>query len=296
MTLLSVTAFAETDISSDPKVSMSTGNVVFDGGVAPAIQLLYDGYKMNSPADYTWDGKYYTTSACTVDAGAIGDLEVGTYYVKVVGAGVYTGTRVASFDVTKKPIEVNLVAPLAKTYGDADPALEDANIDWTGAAFKAPDDKTVFTGTLTYTYDNGNVGNHDIVVTGYNAKNYTLKVNGGLTINPKAIAAGMITPVTLSEIYKGATFTEFAVNIKDGSKPLVAGTDFNLGVYTTEDVDVAVAAGEPINVGTYYLGISSKAGANYSVAATTLVGTFEITQAGLTVRALNQTKVYNGTN
>ena len=292
MTLLSVTAFAETDISSDPKVSMSTGNVVFGGAVAPAIQLLYDGYKMTSPDDYTWDGKYYTTSACTVEAGDINELEVGTYWVKVVGVGVYTGTRTASFEVTKKPIVVALLAPLAKVYGAADPALTDANINWAGAAFEGTDDKSVFSGSLTYTYDNGNVGNHDIDITGYTAKNYTLTVTGGITITAKPIAAGMITPVTLSETYKAAAFETFAVNIKDGTTPLVAGTDFVLGVYSDEAMTTPAV---PTNVGTYYLGISTKGGANYSVATEpTAVGTFEITKAGLTVRALNQTKVYTG--
>lgn len=301
MAFMSLAAFAETDISSDPKVSMSTGNVVFGGGDAPALQLLYDGYKMtiddgndlNGPEDYKWDGKYYTTSACTVEAGAINELVVGTYWIKVVGEGVYTGTRTQSFEVTKKPIEVALLAPLTKVYGAADPALTDDNIDWTGAAFEGADDESVFSGSLTYTYDNGNVGNHDINITGYTADNYTLTVTGGITINAKPIAAGMITPVTLSESYKAAAFETFAVNIKDGTTPLVAGTDFVLGVYSDEAMTTPAA---PTNVGIYYLGISSKGGANYSVATEpTAVGTFEITQAGLTVRALDQTKVYNGT-
>ena len=299
MTLLPLAGWAQTtDISSDPKVSMSTGNTVFGGVTAPAIQVLYDGYKLTKddgigdPEDYSWDGKYYTTSACTVEAGDIDELEVGTYWVKVVGVGVYTGTRTASFEVTKKPIVVALLAPLAKVYGAADPALTDANINWTGAAFEGTDDKSVFSGSLTYTYDNGNVGNHDIDITGYTAKNYTLTVTGGINITAKPIAAGMITAVTLSETYKAEAFTEFAVNIKDGATPLVAGTDFLLGVYSDEAMTTPAA---PTYVGTYYLGISTKAGANYSVATEpTAVGTFEITKAGLTVRALNQTKVYTG--
>ena len=303
LSLLPLAGWAQTtDISSDPKVSMSTGNTVFGGSAAPAIQVLYDGYKLTQtsdpedPKDYSWDGKYYTTSACDVEAedgAAISALPVKTYYIKVVGQGVYTGTRVASFEVTKKPITVALNSALTKVYGAADPALTDENINWTGAGFEGTDDESVFSGSLTYTYDNGNVGNHDIEITGYTADNYTLTVTGGINITAKPIAAGMITPVTLSQTYKGAAFETFAVNIKDGATPLVAGTDFVLKVYNNEAMTEENAT--PTNCGTYYLGISSKGSANYSVATEpTAVGTFKITKAGLTVRALDQTKVYTG--
>lgn len=313
MAFMSLAAFAETDISSDPKVSMSTGNVVYGGDVAPALQLLYDGYKMtiddgndlNGPEDYKWDGKYYTTSACTVEAGAINKLVVGTYWIKVVGEGVYTGTRTQSFEVTKAEVTVALAGGgLTKVFGAADPEIDADDIAWPttetarhAAGFVGNDDKTVFNLTsLAYTHEGVNVSAtpYPVTVTGATADNYTLKITGGITITAKPIAAGMITPVTLSEKYKGAAFTEFAVNIKDGTTPLAAGTDFTLGVYSDEAMTTPAT---PLDKGTYYLGISNKADANYSVAVNpTAVGTFEIEQAGLTVRALNQTKVYNNSN
>ena len=303
MAFMSLAAFAETDISSDPKVSMSTANVTYGAGIAPAIQMLYDGYKMTTTDDYTWDGNYYTTSACTAVAKddtetpyTIDNLPAGTYWVKVTGKGVYTGTRSQSFEVLKAAVTVDLVGGnLEKVFGAADPALTAGDIDWTTAVgFVGTDDENVFNLTsLTYTHEgvNASAVPYPVTVTGATADNYTLTINGGILITPKAIAAGMITSVTLSEKYKGAVFTEFAVNIKDGSTPLVAGTDFVLGAYTAADLATPAS---PKNVGTYYLGITNKADANYSVAAATLVGTFEIEQAGLTVRALNQTKVYNG--
>ena len=313
MAFMSLAAFAETDISSDPKVSMSTGNVVYGGDDAPALQLLYDGYKMtiddgndlNGLEDYKWDGKYYTTSACTVEAGAINKLVVGTYWIKVVGEGVYTGTRTQSFEVTKAEVTVALAGGgLTKVFGAADPEIDADDIAWPttetarhAAGFVGNDDKTVFNLTsLAYTHEgvNASATPYPVTVTGATADNYTLKITGGITITAKPIAAGMITPVTLSEKYKGAAFTEFAVNIKDGATPLVAGTDFVLGVYSNEAMTTPAT---PTTVGTYYLGISNKADANYSVAVSpTAVGTFEIEQAGLTVRALNQTKVYNNNN
>ena len=310
MTLLSVTAFAETDISSDPKVSMNTSNVIYGGSVAPAIQMLYDGYKMDG-GDYTWDGKYYTTSACTAEAVdddsdpyTIGTLPAGTYWVQVTGIGVYTGKRAASFEVAKREVTVDLIGGnLTKVYGAADPELTDADIDWTSAAgFVGLDDENVFDLTsLDYTYEgvNASATPYPVTVTGATADNYTLTINGGMLITRKPLVASMITPVTLSEKYNGAVFTTFAVNVKDGSTPLVAGTDFTLKVY--EEAAFTNVVASPKNVRTtedkkYYLAIEDKASANYSVADKFAAGTFEIQQAGLTVRALNQTKVYDGTN
>ena len=310
MTLLSVTAFAETDISSDPKVSMNTSNVIYGGSVAPAIQMLYDGYKMDG-GDYTWDGKYYTTSACTAEAVdddsdpyTIGTLPAGTYWVQVTGIGVYTGKRAASFEVAKREVTVDLIGGnLTKVYGAADPELTDADIDWTSAAgFVGLDDENVFDLTsLDYTYEgvNASATPYPVTVTGATAANYTLTINGGMLITRKPLVEGMITPVTLSEKYNGAVFTTFAVNVKDGSTPLVAGTDFTLKLYTEAAFTNVVAAPKNVRTTTdkkYYLAIEDKASANYSVADKFAAGTFEIQQAGLTVRALNQTKVYDGTN
>ena len=299
LTLLSATAFAVTDISSDPKVSMSTGNVTYGGSTDVAIQVLYDGYKLTAgeDKDYTWDKKYYKDEACTTEAGAINALTVGTYYVKVKGVGVYTGTRVASFQVDKKEITVKLKADLTKVYGEADPALTDDNINWDDAnsQFVGKDTKSVFTGTLTYTHKGVNVGTYDLDVTGLTADNYTLKVEGGLKINAKLITAEFITAVTLSEYYKGAAYTEFAVDVKDGSTVLVPGTDFEVKVYSDKDLKTEATA-KDYRATPYYLAVASKDKANYSVSKALAAGTFTIKKAGLTIRVLPQSKYYDNTN
>ena len=296
LTLLSATAFAVTDISSDPKVSMSTGNVTYGGSTDVAIQVLYDGYKLTAGEDndYTWDKKYYKDEACTTEAGKINALTVGTYYVKVVGVGVYTGTRVASFQVDKREITVTLKKALTKVYGEADPALTEDNINWDGAKFVGKEDKSVFTGSLTYTHKGVNVGDYDLDVTGLTADNYTLKIKGGITITAKPITAEFITAVTLSEYYKGAAYTEFAVDVKDGATALVPGTDFDVKVYSDKDLTKEAEA-KNYSATPYYLAVVSKEKANYSVSKALAAGTFTIKKAGLTIRVLPQSKYYDNT-
>ena len=293
MALVSLTASAVTDISTSTKIQMSTGNVTYGGSEAPTIQLLDEGYKMTTADDYTWDGKYYTTEACTTEAtGTISTLTAGTYWIQVEGKGVYTGKKAQSFEVEKKAVSVAVAGTFSKTYGAADPALTSDDLNWSSASgFVGSDDKTVFTGTLTYTYEGTNVGTYPVTVSGMTADNYTLTITGGITINSKPITAEMITAVELTADYKSAAYDEFAVDVKDGSTPLVAGTDFDVKAYN--EVGMTSEA-TPTSVATYYLAIEGKAGANYSVTPHLAAGTFEIKKVGLRIAAVDKTKVYDG--
>ena len=238
MTLLSVTAFAETDISSDPKVSMNTGNVIYGGGVAPVIQMFYDGYKMTNVeeagTDWQWDHKYYSDAACTTEAKkgetpyTISTLPAGIYYVQVTGKGVYTGKRAASFEVTKRPVTIAVDPALEKTYGDPDPTISAATLAWaTATGFVNEPDyggsldakiayrKGLFEGTtITYTYEgsdgiaNANEGGatYPVTISGLEAHDYSLTVSGGIRINKKEIAEEWFNKVLFSGTYKGAAF------------------------------------------------------------------------------------------
>jgi hypothetical protein len=292
MAFFSLTGFAATDIN---EVNFSVGNVPYGtAAINPATKFLvtYD-ITLVKDTHYTWDGKYYSDEACTTEV-TLATAPVGTYYVKIEGKDAFNGSKVGSFNVEKATVTVGLLAGLTKVFGAADPALTDDNIDWAHAVgFVAPDTKTVFSGSLTYTYESQNIGGpYALNVTGLTADNYTLKVTGGITITAKPITAAMITAAELSKIYKGAAYTaaDVTVTVKDGTTPLVAGTDFEVGLYS--DAALTTPA-TPTDVNTYYLGITEKAGANYSVAGPLAAGTLEITKAGLTVRALAQTKVYN---
>ena len=194
-----------------------------------------------------------------------------------------------------------MVTALTKVYGAADPALLDENIKWTDADGQwvgTGDDKSVFTGTLSYTYEGENVGTHDLSVTGLTADNYYLTVTGGIEITPKTITADFITAVTLSGTYKGAAYTDFAVDVKDGSTPLVAGTDFDVAVYSNPALTSGATA---LNYSAtpYYLGIVTAATGtpNYVVTGDPLpAGTFTLNKAGLTIRALAQSKYFNNSD
>ncbi len=315
LALLPITAFAVTDISTSSKIKMSTGNTAYGANQAPAIQLLDEGYLMikGTAKDYTWDEKYYTTEACDVVAGDINELAVGTYWVKVQGIGVYTGVKKASFEVEKKVVKPTLSIGLSKTYGDDDPVLVKDNINWTttnapsdpddltatDGKFKTAADQTEFKNFLNDIIDyhhsgvNASTEAYPISIEVIESDKYILQIEAGIRINRKEITSGeggMITAVTLSDEYKGENITEFNLNVKDGSTPLVAGTDFVVKAYT--DSEFSSSSVNVRNVGTYYLAIEDKEGTNYSVSGKKPAGSFTVTQALLTVVANDQQEDY----
>ncbi len=280
---------------------ISVPNVEFGTAAFPGagIEIRYGSTLLTLGTDYEIVAGYFVNAddATPVMNGAVpaalNELGVGDYYVKFTGKGGYATTSAAKlFSVTGKLLAAGNItgAPLAaQTYTGS--AITPAT---TG---RLTDGLTTLVEGTHYTvaYSNNINAGTTATITYTGIGDYAGNISETFTINPKNLTAGMITQVELSEIYKGAAFTEFAVNIKDGSTPLVADKDFVLTVYDEEGLTTPVA---PTNVKAapnqyYYLGITNKPGANYNVAAKTKVGTFEITKAGLTVRALNQTMVYN---
>ena len=162
LSLLPLAGWAQTSMDD---VNFSVSSVPYGtAALNPATQFLvtYD-VTLSKDTHYTWDEKYYSDEDCTSEI-TLATADVGTYYVKIEGMSMFVGEKVQSFEVTKRPINVSLIAGLEKVYGAADPALTDENIDWAGAAFQNGQNKSVFSGSLTYTYDNGNVGPHTLNV------------------------------------------------------------------------------------------------------------------------------------
>ena len=253
--------------------------------------------------DYTIDPNFYTDATfATVKTAAdgttpltVGQLPAGTWYIKIAAkeGTAYTGTKAIALTVNKKAVTATLGTALTKVYGAENPALLASNINWSSTDFVNDDNKDVFTGTYDYTLSSENVGTQTINVTGLTADNYTLSITGNFTITAKPITAEMITAVALSDTYKGAAFTTFAVDVKDGATALVAGTDFEVKAYTAENL--SGTAVEPTDVGTYYLAIENKASVNYSVDTHLAAGTFVVNRAGLRIAGKTLTKVYDGT-
>lgn len=304
LSLLPLAGWAQIDISD---ATAGVAAIEYGSTGALTIEVRKDG--AIAAENYTVDANFYEDEGLTTVAKKEGvamtrsQLQAKTYYIKVTGKEDkgYTGTKAIALKVNKKNVTATLSTQLTKVYGAADPALLADNINWTSTAFVTAngDDKTVFSGSYTYTYDGENVGTYAINVTGLTADNYTLTITGdALKITAKPLTASMITKVDLSETYKSAKFTSFAVDVKDGSKTLVAGTDFDVKVYSNEAMTTLASDDELTNATaagtTLYLGIVAKTGANYSVASTLAAGTFKIKKAGLTIRALAQERSYTG--
>ena len=308
MAFFSLTGWAE-DIST---ANVAVGDYTYGNDAALGIKVVWKGETLTSGTEYTWDTHFYGDAACTEDKGTDKTkLEVGTYYVKVtgVGTGGFSGTATGSFNVTKAPLEVTVTmdpAAPTKVYDGTTANPEGVTItSWAGKAADYKNGDTDLggakpvnvTGTLTWSYANANVGDQPITFTGLTFKNYeptyTAKT---IKITPKTLTAAMVTTANFEKTYKGKAFDpdkDLAVTVKDGTTPLVAGTDFNVKVY--EEVGMLTEVAAPKNVGTYYVGVKGIATTNYT-GGPIAVGTFKINKANLTVLVNDQSFVYDGTN
>ena len=259
-------------------------------------KLMYGATTLTEGTDYEIVDGYYLTADATdpvmngTSVATLAQLSVGDYYIKFIGKGGYATTSASKmFSVTGKLLTTAMISstPIeAQTY--------------TGSAItpsttgRLTDGETLVEGTdYTVAFSNNINASTAAKVTYTGIGDYSGTIDETFTINAKPLTTAMITPVELEDTYKGSAFTEFAVNVMDGTTALVPGTDFDVVASTTaNDWSTEVS---PVNVGTYYLGIKAKTGANYTLSATTAAGTFKVNTKGLTIRALAQSKYYDTT-
>lgn len=318
MTLMSFTAWAATDISS---FAIRTQPVQYGTAIAVtniAVRDVEFQADLNQGTDFTLVG-VYSDEACTTPVTGT-KLPVNTYYVKVEGAGTYTGTKTASIQVVKKEIKVTLNwsegnVPLFKTYGEADPTF---TVDYTGAAFETGDNSSVFTGTpalaehsndVAYTTGTSpSVTGVAIELTGITADNYVAKLNDAatgtsgtldftkMTINPKQITPAMFgtaaDATVCKKTYIGAAVTP-SYTITDGTKTLEVGKDYTVTVADGTAITGVLPAGTlttvgsdnvAINVGNY--AVTVEGSKNY-VTTSGLTCSLQIAQAPMTVAVKN---------
>lgn len=306
MAILPLAGWAE-DIST---ANVAVGDYTYGNDAALGIKVVWKGETLTQGTEYTWDTHFYGDAACTEDKGTDKTvLEVGTYYVKVtgVGTGGFSGTAKGSFNVTKAPLEVTVtMSPAApeKVYDGTTANPAGVTIaSWSGKAADYKNDDTDLggakpvnvTGTLTWSYSNANVGDQAITFTGLTFKNYEpTYVDKAIKITPKPLAEGMVTAANFTETYKGKTFDldkDITVTVKDGTTPLVAGTDFKVKAYSDEALTTPAI---PRNAATYYIGVEGVGGTNYTTATPIKVGTLTINKANMTVLANDQEMDYDG--
>ena len=293
MALLPMAGWAQVDIS-EFTITIDKDYHTYDASapsIAVTVKSTSTGLDLDGTDDY--DVVYYNGEQEQVEASAL--KNVGTYYLAATGKGNYTGTtRKVQFNVLPATLNVTPAATgtTTKEY-DGTTDKTDVTLTWSATGYVGGEDASVVSGELDWSYASAAVGSPTITYTGLTATNYNIEyatVNF-LTISKRTMTTSMITPVTLSETYKGKVFVpgDLAVQIADGN--LLTTSDYVIKTYSDEPMTSEVSS--PKNAGTYYIGITAQG--NYQAASTLAAGTFTINKANLTVKANDQSHVYNGT-
>lgn len=194
--------------------------------------------------------------------------------------GQYTVTSAkADAVIAKAPLTIT-AKNATVAYGEAP-----ANNGVEYAGFVTGDESTnSLTGNLTYTYGDyaagKDAGTYPIVPAGVEAENYEIIFkNGALTVSPKTLSTDAIAAID-AVTYNGKAQAP-ALNVKDGTKVLTAGTDYT-AVYSNNT-----------NAGTAKVVITGKG--NYSGTAEQ---TFTINKKPVTVTSgiTAKDREYNSTN
>ena len=125
-------------------------------------------------------------------------------------------------------------------------------------------------------------GTHTITASGGTAANYAITyINGTLTVSQAALT---VTADNQSKVYGGADPTLAYT---------ASGTLYYSDTYLViTDVSLSATTGAAATAGTHTITITGGTAANYVI--TDVSGTLTVSQAGLTVTADNQSKVYGG--
>ncbi len=259
--------FVEGVLSVTPKavtVSAVNKSKVY-GEANPTLTLAYDGL-VNEETSIP------NLSVSTV---ANANSPVGDYAIEASGtADNYTITFVeGTLKVTPKAITVTAVNK-SKVYGEANPEL---TLSYVGLA----NEETSIAGlTVSTVATTGSpVGTYPIVATG-TSSNYAITfVEGALSVTPKAVA---VIAVNKSKVYgeENPTLT-LAYGGLVNEESSIAGLT----------VSTVAKLGSP--VGTYAI-VAAGTSTNYDI--TFVNGTLSITPKGVTVSAVNKSKVYGEAN
>ncbi|WP_186758167.1 MBG domain-containing protein, partial [Echinicola salinicaeni] len=241
------------------------------GATEPSLTVSYSGF-MNGDDETALGG--------TLDVSRASGEDVGTYAITASGytSGNYTISYMdGSFEITQAALTIT-ADDKSKVYGDTDPSL---TVSYSG--FVNGDDETALSGTLDVSRAAGeDVGTYAITASGYTSGNYTISyVDGRFEITPAALT---VTADDQSKVY-GATDPSLTVSysgfVNSDDETVLNGT-----------LDVSRAAGE--DVGTYAITASGYTSGNYTISY--VDGSFEITQAALTITADDKSKVYGATD
>ena len=222
---------SKTDLAT-AGLTFTMASVAYTGAavVLPTTATMDNGTTqttLTQTTDYTVTG--YKASDKTALTSA--PIAAGNYYATIQGNGIYTGTADAAFTIDQadfSKITLTIGAITAQTY--------------TGSEIK-PTPTVTFAGTqlvpgtdFDYSYANNT---NAALSTATPAPTVTLNGKGNFkgtnnvtfTIDPKSVV-GMEVNVSGTYTYTGSAIEPTNIEVKDGSKTLTVGTDYNITSYS----------------------------------------------------------------
>lgn len=253
------------------------------------LSVTDDGRTLEKGTEYTV--AYYSDKACTEEIEAVSDnfKAVGIYYIKITGKAAYDSSEyVISYEI-KPVIVVPTITVKEQSYtGQAViPAKEDVTVKATING----SEQTITDFEIIQCLNNVNIGTAKIVIqlTG----NYTTatKITIGTTQYEGAAEGNfVIAPKKISDcdskydetaVYNGET-QKPGIVIKDGSRTLTEGVDYNVKLYTTNTYESKYEVAGIRNVGKAYVVVSGIGAYANTAQDANLYFTYTITAKPLT--------------
>lgn len=269
-------------IGTDYRVTIPTTNLIYSGTLKEA----------------TVEKANTNIGSITVkyNGSTVKPVNAGTYAVTVditesANYAAMTAVACGSFTIAKKDITVSGVTLQDKTYnGKTDDAVVTAvTFDGlvTGEALTLGTDFTA-----TAAYNNADASTAAAAKATVTLKNTVKANNYNLTSGPDLAATGKVekATTTLSLSAANAVYTGTAYDESKITKTSNVETAPTYTYYTNEDCTTAVANGEPVGVGTYWVkGVIAETTNNTAAEAK---DEFQITKAPLTITANDKTITY----
>lgn len=204
-----ITSVARDMTSSDTTVQV--GDMEYTGAeLKPYVYVYYKNNQLSENVDYTLE---YTNN-----------VAAGKGKVKITGIGNYSGEIEKEFNITQRNIAGVQIEAIAEcVYSGKELTPEFVVTDSaTGSA-------VVLTKDVDYSvkYNNNiNVGYATVELTGIG--NYTGTTSGSYSIIPKSMSSADITVSGIKDVTYNFNYQEQKITVKDGTKELADGTDYNV--------------------------------------------------------------------
>ena len=211
--------------ANDVTVSLTNVELTF----SDLGDLTYTGSEI-IPKATVKDGNTILTLGTDYEVSFSDNINVGTAKATITGKGSYYGTVEMTFTINAKALTASNVADIAaQTYTGS--AIESEITVKDGS-------KTLILGTdyeVSHT-DNTNAGTAKVTITGKG--NYSGTVEKTFTINAKALTASNVADIA-AQTYTGSAIEP--VTVKDGSKTLILGTDYEVSYSDNTNAGTAIA-------------------------------------------------------